>query len=393
MIPSTPTALTMLAQIAASERNWAEAKDYLERARSAHADALPPRVALARVALATNDLSLAQTAAAEALALDPNNLDALTVHAQALLATDDRPAAESDVNKVHELIGAADPNARALALVANLQRQVGQLDRAKANLERAVAKEPNSVDALIALVQLNAQQGDAAAAKRHLDALATLAVDQTQLTLLRADVAAATGNLDAAMQGYRTLAQTGNRDATLKLAATLDRAGKLNEAMQVVAKYLDGHDDDFAAGMTLAGYALKQGDRAGAAKRYESLLAKHGDNAVVLNNLAWLYFEAKDPRATDTARRAYALAPRNPAVADTLGWILVQKDSALDEAVRYLEAAAGAEPDNASIQYHVAVVYEKLNRHTEARRAIDRALKDGAAFPEQPEAQALRTRL
>jgi Flp pilus assembly protein TadD len=75
-----------------------------------------------------------------------------------------------------------------------------------------------------------------------------------------------------------------------------------------------------------------------------------------------------------------------------LGWILLQQQTTLDEALKYLESAAGARPDDASINYHLAAAYEKLNRRTEARRAVDRSLKS-SDFPERKDADALRARL
>jgi cellulose synthase operon protein C len=386
-------ALSMLAQIAANERDWPAAKDYLERARSAHADALAPRIALARIALGTNDLELAQTVANEALAIDANSFDALAIHAQTFVALGNTGMAAPDINKLQTLLNSESrPNPRAAIVVASLQRDIGQLDLARGSLTRALQSSPNSPELLVALIQIDAQRRDASSAKAELDQLAKLGIDATQMAMLRADVASATGDLGTATQGYRALAKAGNAAAAVKLASVLDRSDKLGEATQGLQQFVAAHPDEFGAELALAGLVLKQGDRSGAINRYQALNARRGDNAVVLNNLAWLYFEAKDPRALETARRAYALAPRNPEIADTLGWILIQQDSGADEAVKFLESAAGARPDDASIQYHVAVAYERLNRRTEARRAVDRSLELGT-FAERDDAKALRTRL
>ncbi|HVM98476.1 MAG TPA: XrtA/PEP-CTERM system TPR-repeat protein PrsT, partial [Candidatus Acidoferrales bacterium] len=391
--PVDVAALSMLAQMSVNERDWAAAKDYLERAASAHSNAIAPRIALARVGLATNNFEMAQATAKEALAIDGDNFDALAVHAQALIALGSTVSAEPDVNKLQTLLnGANRPTARAALMVAALQRELGQLDQARANLIRAAQAAPNAVDVSVALIQIDALRGDAAAANAELAKLSELGVDATQLSMLRSDVAAATGDLTGAAQGYRALAKAGNRDAVIKLAGVLDRSGKAGEATQVLQQFVTAHPDDFGAGVALAGLILKQGDRSGAISRYQALMARHGDNAVVLNNLAWLYFETKDPRALETARRANALAPRNPEVADTLGWILIQQGAGADEAVKFLEVASGARPNDPSIQYHVAVAYERLNRRTEARRAVDRSLELGA-FTERDDAQALKARL
>ncbi len=389
--PVNTAVLSALAQMAVTARDWATAKEYLERARSAHQDALAPRIALARLALITNDPELAQTVADEALALDPNSADALVAHAQALIVLGNTGSAEPDVNKLSALFAKSN-NVRALISLAGLQRQLGQLDRAHETLTRAVKESPKSTDALVALIQVEALRGNAAAAKARLEELGKLGADPVAVAILSGDVNAAAGDFEGAARNFRAPAKQGNRDAVLKLVDVLSRAGKPAEAKQALKTYLTSHPDDFGADVVMAGLVLQEGDRAAAIARYQALNAKRADSPVVLNNLAWLYFETNEPRAAETARRAHAAAPRNPEIADTLGWILLQNDTNVGEALKFLESAAGARPDDASIQYHLAAAYEKLNRRTEARRAVDRSLTLGA-FPEQPEAHALKARL
>ena len=74
------------------------------------------------------------------------------------------------------------------------------------------------------------------------------------------------------------------------------------------------------------------------------------------------------------AERAYRAAPRSPAVADTLGWLLYQS-GALERAETLLGQAAGGAPDNPEIRYHLGLVYAKRGKKEEARREIERALE------------------
>lgn len=389
--PVDLAALSALAQMSVNERDWPAAKDYLERARSAHADAVAPRVALARVALATNDLELAQTVSAEALALDGENVDALVIRAQALLMVGNVTQALPDLNKLDALAAKPSVTVRSLIAVAALQRDLGDLDRARSNLLRATTKAPDSTEALTALIRVDAARGDVASAKAGLDRLDELGAEPATIAMLKGEVQVANGNFDAAAQAFRPLAKQGNREATLRLASVLARQGKPADAKQTLQTFLSAHADDYGIDVALAGVVLQEGNRPAAIARYEALDAKRAGNPIVLNNLAWLYFESDDPRAEETARSAYRVAPQNPQIADTLGWILLQRKKA-EEALKYLESAAGASPNDPSINYHLAVAYEKLNRRTEARRSLDRSLKS-AAFPERAEADALKEQL
>jgi putative PEP-CTERM system TPR-repeat lipoprotein len=390
--PVDVVALTALAEMAVTDRDWTAAKDYLERARAAHADALIPRVALARLALATNDPALAQTVSNEALALDGNSADALLLHAQSLILLGNTGSAEPEVNKLNVIVSRPGANIRSLIAVAGLQRQLGQLDQARANVMRAVSESPKSTEALIALIQVEALRGDATAAAARLDELEKIGADPTVVALLKGDVSVATNRLDIAAENYRGLARQGNREALRKLSDVLLRSGKPAEAKQLLQDYLSKHPDDLGIELSLAGAVLETGDRASAIARYQALNAKRADNPVVLNNLAWLYFETNDPRAVETARRAATVAPRNAEIADTLGWILLQSDVTVNEALPFLETAAASKPNDPTMQYHLAVAYEKLNRRTEARRAVDRALELGV-FDEQANAKSLKERL
>jgi predicted Zn-dependent protease len=245
---------------------------------------------------------------------------------------------------------------------------------------------------LIALIRVDVLRKDLAATTSRLEQLGSLGGDPSIVTMLEGDIGVATGDLDGAAQHYRGLAKQGNREAALKLADVLSRAGNDVEAKRVLQDHLSAHPNDFGAELAMAGLVLKAGNTEASIARYSALNAKHADSPVVLNNLAWLFYEAKDPRATEMARRAFELAPQNPQVADTLGWILLQQDSGATEAVKLLESAAGAKPGDATIHYHLAVAYEKLNRRTEARRAVDRSLELGE-FPELTDAKSLKARL
>jgi Tfp pilus assembly protein PilF len=71
-----------------------------------------------------------------------------------------------------------------------------------------------------------------------------------------------------------------------------------------------------------------------------------------INNLAWLYYELKDPRAVEMGKKAYELAPNAGPVLDTYGWILVETGK-YKEGIELLERATVLEPGNAEIARHL----------------------------------------
>lgn len=90
---------------------------------------------------------------------------------------------------------------------------------------------------------------------------------------------------------------------------------------------------------------------------YEQALKINPRNVQTLNNLAWLYFQAKEKDAESLASRAYEMAPENPAVLDTYGWILANLGKP-KEGVELLEKAVKLAPDAAEIREHLASARE-----------------------------------
>jgi tetratricopeptide (TPR) repeat protein len=77
-----------------------------------------------------------------------------------------------------------------------------------------------------------------------------------------------------------------------------------------------------------------------------------------------------------TARRGM---PNSPNAADTLGWVYYQKgayQSAIDlfqEAVKLAKMSNA--PEDATVQYHMGMAYQKVSQPSLAREHLEKALK------------------
>jgi Flp pilus assembly protein TadD len=133
----------------------------------------------------------------------------------------------------------------------------------------------------------------------------------------------------------------------------------------------------------------REKDVPGSITAYRQALDRDGRSVVALNNLAVRL--GQDPKTRDEgsalAERAYQLGPRNPAIAETLGWIVFQKGD-VDRAQKLLEQAVAGQPDDPIGRYHLAQVYAKRGKKVEARRELEVALK-APAFAEAADARKL----
>ena len=84
--------------------------------------------------------------------------------------------------------------------------------------------------------------------------------------------------------------------------------------------------------------------------------------------------EIKDPKALEYAAHAYALAPGNPSVANTYGWVLVQKGD-LTQGIAALRRAVALSPDDAEYRVYLAKALIQSGDKAGARKELDVAAK------------------
>jgi putative PEP-CTERM system TPR-repeat lipoprotein len=211
--------------------------------------------------------------------------------------------------------------------------------------------------------------------------------------MIEGDVLMAEKKFPQAAKAYETAYGVGKSGVlAVKLHNAYAQAGKPQEAEAQLARWLKESPDDAGVRMYAAEASLKSAKFKSAIEQYEWLQQKQADNVVVLNNLAWAYHKVKDPRALETIERAYKLSPDNAAVADTLGWILVEQGNT-KRGLELLQKALTAAPKAPEIRYHLAQAWLKAGDKSKARDELERLLATGAKFPQQAEAKTLLEQL
>ena len=137
-----------------------------------------------------------------------------------------------------------------------------------------------------------------------------------------------------------------------------------------------------------------RGDFDLAIERYRAILAIERDNAVALNNLAYVLAERKnDPKqALPLAEEAYVLTKQAAVVADTLGWIH-HKLGNHGRALPYLERAARLSPLDPEVALHAAVVHAELGNMPQARMFLASALKLDQTIAGRGDVKALQAKI
>ena len=112
-----------------------------------------------------------------------------------------------------------------------------------------------------------------------------------------------------------------------------------------------------------------------ALEAYEQALLHAEPNAVILNNMAWLYLDRNGGRAVELATRAYELSPARAEIVDTYGWVLFREGRKSD-GLAALQQALVIAPRNAEIALHVAEALHDLGRDAEARPVLERIVRE-----------------
>src|SRR5438034_8360 len=196
-------------------------------------------------------------------------------------------------------------------------------------------------------------------------------------------------NFPAAMKAYeKALAIDNYPLLAIKLHLVQTHIGDVKAADARLLKWLDANPSESMARAYLADFFLATKRNKPAIEQYELIVQKDPSNALALNNLANLYQRENDPRSLQTAERAYQLKPDAPAIADTLGWILISQGNTA-RGLALLEKAASQPAKSQEIQYHFAVALSKAGDDARAKRELERLLETGQYFPSRGAAEAL----
>jgi putative PEP-CTERM system TPR-repeat lipoprotein len=244
------------------------------------------------------------------------------------------------------------------AEISRLYLKMGRQAEARANALRIIERDPGFAGGYLTLSAIEESTGNRA---RAIEVLRTAPVQDAAITIALGNLALAEKKYSTALAQFKSAEalQPGAVNAVFLQAATLQQAGNRKEAIA----------------------------------HYRRVLKLSSEHVAALNNLAMLCLEEPSllSEALQHAVHAYALAPQDGPVQDTLGCVLV-KNGKIAEGIRILRLAAETARDNPTVYYHLALALQARKEHAEAAAFLDKALSLGE-FPEAQGARTLRSRI
>lgn len=155
----------------------------------------------------------------------------------------------------------------------------------------------------------------------------------------------------------------------------LSRQEAFEDAHRVVNEGLNQYPDNFELRYSRSLVAEQAGYVEEAIKDLEQLLTQSPDNANVKNALGYTLTNSTQEydRAYDLIKSALDELPDNPAVLDSMGWVLF-KLGQFNEAEQYLRKAY-AEVQDPEISAHLFEVLWQQNKQDEANKVLNHALR------------------
>lgn len=365
-----------------------EALEWLKRAREADKNSIPAVLGLASWYVASGQPKESIPLLQEALAANPGTIELLDALGTAYLRTDQPAQAMEQFEKVLSV----KPDSPLLQFrMGQLKAARGDTSAAMTHMRRAVELEPRAIEPRAALAALLMRTGKPADARRVATDLQKAFPKSTAGHMLEGEIAMAEKKFAEAAGDFKRAIALDSKSAAprLKLHQATFAGGNASEADSQMRAMLKDFPNDLGL-LTYAGdFEISRQHWREAIGYYESVIAKQPNNVLALNNMAWAMNQQKDPRALNIAEQAMALAPRAPAVLDTLGVVLLENGKT-ERAVQALRQAVAGAPKDASVRLHLAQALAKVGDKMGAGAEIDTLLRDTPSGKIAEQALALK---
>ncbi len=385
--PKNVGALLALAELAA--RTGAPSADVGKLLNDAVA--ADPSIVASRAMLADHQLSSNQPKAALetvriGLATSPDQPELLERQGRALMASGDPMQAVTSFTKLAGLLPRSPGPQLMLAEAQNAARNPAA---AAAAVRKAGELAPDSLPVMQALFSQSLRDNRIEQALEVARKVQARLPDEALGYMMEGRVEIRRQKWDAAIAVLRkAVARNRPGEAPHLLHAALAGGGKTAEAEAFVQEWRKKQPDDLAFVQALGDQAMVAGQYAVAEAHYREVADKLPKSVLALNNLAYALAMQKKPGAVKLAEQAAALAPRSPAVLDTLATALAAEQK-WPEAIEAQKKAVDVAPDSPDFRLGLARLMLKSGDKAGARSELSALSALGNKYARQADVAAL----
>lgn len=378
--PTTlPLAIGNVQRLLSRLPDRARAASLLKELLEPYRDAVDARLALAQMAMVSGDRAAAIKELQNTLTKFPASEMAALMLAQ--IAEDKAEATKTLVDFLKK-----NPKAREVRLAySRMLFEQGKIVDAKKEFKTLLQQTPNDQTALYALGLLSAQANEMADAEKYLSTYIGNLKDQpdrerdaTQALMVLAQIAEDRSDEAGVIKWLQLvpeLGQSGAVNATIKRAQLQAKAGKLDEARKLLNEADVNNDDERVKLIIGEAQLLKEsGKLSDATRLIEDALELYKNNIDLLYELAMLAEKNQQfDLMESTLRKVIQLAPDSQHAYNALGYSLADRNLRLQEAHDLIKKALSLAPEDPFIMDSMGWVEFRLGRLERAEELLRRA--------------------
>ncbi len=363
------------AQLVTSADDPAQRLALMRALVSDQVDDADAQLALATLAAAADDTEAALGAARRAAELRPDWGRPQLLIGQLLI--DSGRFDEARLHMQAALEATTPDAAQQLRLVyARLLLDAGADDEALAMFEEVLQIDPEQTDALFAAAVLQLQRDELAVARERLTHLRALGKRSNDAAFLLGQLEDEAGNPEQALQWYGQVRGRNAADAKVRVAAIYAAQGDVARAREILQRLRDQSPDDQAMLFMIEAELLRDQDLdREALDVYSTALERYPDSGDLLYARALHAVELGQVDVLERDLRRLLIAdPDNPDALNALGYTLADRTDRLQEAYRFIERALQLRPDEPAILDSMGWVLYRMGRVEQAEPYLRRAL-------------------
>jgi len=383
-----PTLMKLVA-LDAAQKKEALMVEHLNRALLSSPDQYRPKVMLARYYLASDMPEKVKglfLGSVETKDMGPGMLKVVA------LADLKLEAYEEAKYYFERIIALGEATADIYHYLALAYAGIDSVDEMTIALERALELDPKHLPARLAFTRYLINH-NVTAASEHIVVLKGIAANSAPVLEVEAAFLLAQGKRnDALILSEAAYLKSPTEEGMLSYTKILWLNGEVDKAISVNQQWIDTHPSSIPSMLALATAQLRVKNSSAAKYLYTKVIEIDSDNAVALNNMAWLLRDEDNILALEYASRARALKPQSQNALDTLAVVLLKNgDSAL--AKKTISKALAINPDNSSVKYHRAMIDVAMGDQESAVSVLTEIIESDTKFPERTAARNLMLRI
>jgi tetratricopeptide (TPR) repeat protein len=394
--PNNYVAVFNLGRAHFARGEYEQARQEFDRAIQLRPDYLPARLAQIQVSLIRGDTDAALHQADETIRIAPNSVQVRVMKAAALQRLQRYDEAR---NLLTAILEKAPKQVDTLLELGILDLNQKKIKDAEDLFHRAYEANPNNLRGLLGESRAWLLDGQPEKSVQLVEAEAQKKPANLDLQRELGNAEVTAGQYDRAIGTYQSLlAKVSDprlqSDLWNRIGESYLRKGDIQQSINSLEKARQGQPNNTSLTTNLGQLYDQEGKSEVAKKYYEMSIKVDPNNALALNNLAYMISQTNGDldQALTYATRAKQRLPEHAEINDTLGVIYIKKNLT-DNAIDTFRSLVVKAPQNPTYHYHYAEALMQKGDRENARKECQSALADKPKKQEENEIRQLMAKL